>query len=300
MELKSIDLNLLVVLDHLLRERRVSRAAQALGLSQPAVSNALARLRRLLGDTLLVPTSRGMVPTPRAEALAQPIAEALALLDCALNDKPVFDPATSTRAFTLGMTDIGEIYFLPTLLKTLERRAPQVTVSTVRNAAVNLRDEMADGHVDLALGLLPTLKAGFLQRRLFRQRYVCLCRKGHALTRGKPSLDDFEAMDHVVVESAGTGHGRIDRLLERGKVARRVRLRVPHFVAMGHILASSDLVATVPERFAQCVVEPFGLVALPHPVRLPDAAISQFWHARVHHDPANQWLRRLLVELFGD
>lgn len=300
MELKSLDLNLLVVFDQLLRERRVSRTAEALGLSQPAVSNALARLRRLLGDELFLPTPRGMLPTPRAEALAQPVAEALALLHGALNERSAFDAATSTRSFTIAMTDIGEIYFLPILLEELAKHAPGVTLSTVRNTAVNLRDEMAAGHVALALGLLPQLKAGFLQRRLFRQRYVCLCRRGHPLTKRKVTLKDFSEAGHVVVDAPGTGHGKVDELLEKAKVPRKVRLRVPHYVAVGHILANSDLLATVPERFAQAVTAPFGLVSIEHPAKLPEIAINLFWHARYHRDPANQWLRGLMFDLFAD
>ena len=148
------------------------------------------------------------------------------------------------------MTDIGEIWFLPTLMDALAREAPQVTISTVRNTAVNLRDAMEAGQVDLALGLLPQLKAGFFQRPLFSQRYVCLMRRDHALSRAPLTLDAFSAAEHVVVMSAGTGHGRVDALLDRQGIARRIRLRLPHFVAVGHILAASDMIATVPARFA--------------------------------------------------
>ena len=188
MELKDVDLNLLVVFNQLLIERRVSRVADTLGVSQPAVSNALARLRKLLGDELFTPTPKGMEPTPFAEQMVEPVAYALGMIHGAINQRASFDPATSQRAFKVGMTDIGEIYFLPRLMDELLRLAPGVSVSTVRNHAVNLKDEMEAGHVDLALGLLPMLQSGFYQRRLFRQRYVCLFRKGHALDkRGSPS-----------------------------------------------------------------------------------------------------------------
>ena len=170
MNLRDIDLNLLVVFNQLLVERRVSKVAEKLGLTQPAVSNALARLRKLLGDELFLRTPRGMQPTPFADELAEPVAYALGMIHGALNQRSSFEPATSQRSFTIGMTDIGEIYFLPKLMDELARLAPGVSVSTVRNAAVNLKDEMEAGHVDLALGLLPQLKGGFFQRRLFRQR----------------------------------------------------------------------------------------------------------------------------------
>lgn len=297
MDLREIDLNLLVVFRQLMLERHVSRAADTLGLSQPAVSNALARLRKLFGDELFRRTTRGMEPTPFAESLAAPIAEALALVHRAVNQRTAFDPATSTRAFTIGMTDIGEIYFLPRLMAMLSREAPSLSISTVRNTAVNLRDAMEAGQVDLAVGLLPQLKAGFFQRRLFSQRYVCLMRRDHVLGRAPLTLDAFSAAEHVVVMSAGTGHGRVDALLDRQGIARRIRLRVPHFVAVGHILSSSDMIATVPTRFAEKVAEPFGLIALEHPATLPEIAINLFWHARQHQDPANLWLRERLLAL---
>lgn len=299
MDLRDIDLNLLVVFRQLMADRRVSRAAEALGLSQPAVSNALARLRRLFGDELFRRTASGMTPTPFAESLAAPVASALALLHQAVNQSSGFDPATSTRAFTLGMTDIGEIYFLPSLMEALAREAPNVAISTVRNAALNLGDAMENGAVDLAIGLLPQLGNGCFQRPLFRQNYVCLMRRDHPLASAPLTLAAFAAAEHVVVMSAGTGHGRVDALLARQKITRRVRLTVPHFVAVGHILARSDLIATVPARFAATVAEPFRLVVQPHPATLPTIEINLFWHARQHQDPANRWLRERLLALHG-
>jgi DNA-binding transcriptional LysR family regulator len=300
MELKDIDLNLLVVFNQLLVERRVSKVAENLGLSQPAVSNALARLRKLTDDTLFLRTTRGMEPTPYAQQLAEPFAYALGVIHSAVNQKTSFDPATAKRAFTVGMTDIGEIYFLPTLMEELAKVAPGVTMSTVRNANVNLKDEMEAGRINLAIGLLPQLKAGFFQRRLFKQRYVCMFRKGHRLDKRKVSLEEFSSADHVVVVSEGTGHGKVDELLERSGVLRNVRLTVPHFVAVGHILHHSDMVATVPERLAQALVKPFELAYASHPAKLPEIAINMFWHAKFHKDPANEWLRGLVFRMHSD
>ena len=300
MNLKDVDLNLLVVFNQLLIERRVSKVAENLGLSQPAVSNALARLRKLTGDTLFLRTTKGMEPTPFAEQLAEPIAYALGLIHSAVNLRTSFDPATSKRSFTVGMTDIGEIYFLPRVMDELAGLAPGVTLSTVRNTSVNLRDDMEAGHIDLAIGLLPQLKAGFFQRRLFRQRYVCMFRKGHALDKRKVSLGEFSSAKHVVVVSEGTGHGKVDELLERSGIARNVLLTVPHFVAVGHILQNSDMVATVPERLAQALVGPFALTYVKHPAALPEIAINMFWHAKYHKDPANEWLRSLVFRTHAD
>ena len=300
MDLRDIDLNQLVLFHQLMVERRVSKVADNLGLTQPAVSNALAKLRRLFGDELFVRTPAGMVPTPFAEQLAEPVGYALAMIQSGLNQQRRFDPVTAKRSLTIGMTDIGEIVFLPGLVERLSREAPGVTLSTVRNTAVNLRDDMEAGKVDLAIGLLPQLKAGFFQRRLFRQRYVCLFRRGLHPGKKKLTLSDFRTAEHLVVVSAGTGHGKVDELLRRSGIDRVVRLTVPHFVGVGHILQGTDLVATVPERLAQRLAEPFGLTYLPHPVKLPEIGINVFWHAKVHRSPENQWLRKVVFDLFAD
>lgn len=300
MELKDVDLNLLLVFNQLLAERRVSKVAEALGMTQPGVSNALKRMRVLLGDELFVRTARGMEPTPYALRLAEPIGYALSTIYDSLNEVAHFDPATSKRKFTLGMTDIGEVYFLPRLMEVLRRQAPGVTVSTVRNTAVNLQDEMEAGHVDLAMGLLPQLKTGYFQRRLFRQRYVCMFRKGHPLDKASISIDEFRDADHVTVVSAGTGHAIADVAIERHGIRRNIGLTVPHFVAVGHILSNSTMIATVPERYAMACVEPFGLRYVPHPLELPEININVFWHAKFNKDPANKWLRSLIFDNFAD
>jgi len=300
MELRKIDLNLLVIFNQLLVDRRVSTVADRLDLTQPAVSNALKRLRLLLQDELFLRTSRGMEPTPYALQLAEPVAYALGTLHSALNQRTSFDPLASTRTFTLAVTDIGEIYFMPILMNALADQAPNIRISTVRNTASSLKEDMEAGTVDLAIGLLPSLQAGFFQRRLFRQRYVCMYRKEHPLAQKPITLEDFCDAEHVCVIAANTGHGEVDVLLERAGIKRRMRLIVPHFIAVGHILQTTNLIATVPERFAACCEGPFNLVTSPHPANLPEIAINLFWHAKYHRDPANCWLRQLVFDLFSD
>jgi DNA-binding transcriptional LysR family regulator len=300
MELKDVNLNLLVVFNQLLQERRVSAAARSLDLSQPAVSNALKRMRRMLGDELFVRTARGMEPTPFAEQVAEPIAYALGTIHSTLNRRDSFDPLTSTRSFTIAMTDIGEVYFLPVLMKNLARVAPGVPLNTVRNTAIRLKDQMEAGKVDLAIGLIPDLKAGFFQRRLFRQRYVCLFRKGHPLDKPRISIADFAAAEHVVIVSEGTGHGKIDELIEDAGIQRAIKLRVPHFVAVADILQTTDLVATVTEKFAKRSATSFGLRYATHPVKLPEISINLFWHAKCHREPGNQWLRTPVFDTFAE
>jgi len=298
----ALDLNLLLLFQRLHETRSVSRAAESLGLTQPAASNALARLRRALGDPLFVPTPAGMLPTPHAQQLAGPVGEALAMLQGALAPRQRFAPAATAREFRIGMSDIGEIYFLPRLMERLAAEAPGVTLSTVRDTAVDLKPALVQGQIDLAIGLLPQLRGGFHQRELFAQRYVCLLRRGHPLLqpRRRLTLEAFVAAEHLGVVAAGTGHFKVDEMLERSGIRRNVRLTVPHFVAIGHILAVTDLIATVPERLAQRLAEPFGLAVAEHPVRLPQAPIKVFWHARMHHDAANGWLRQLIASTFAE
>lgn len=299
MELTDVDLNQLVLFQQLMMERRVSRVAENLGLTQPAVSNTLAKLRRQFGDELFVRTPSGMMPTPFAEGLAEPIGYALGMIHSGLNQRSHFEPGKAKRAVTIGMTDIGEIVFLPELLERLRLEAPGITLNTVRTTTTTLREDMESGRVDLAIGLLPDLKAGFFQRRLFRQRYVCLFRKGHPLDRKRLTLSDFKQAEHLVIVSAGTGHGKVDELIRRAGVDRTVRLTVPHFVSLGHILHRSDMVATVTERLADSLAGPFALTHRPHPVALPDVGINLFWHAKMHRSPVHQWLRGVIFELFG-
>jgi DNA-binding transcriptional LysR family regulator len=300
MKLADIDLNLLVVFHQLLRERRVSQVGETLGMSQPAVSNALRRLRDLLGDELFLRTPRGMAPTPYALQLAQPVAHALDTLQGALNVRASFEAARSERCFTLAMTDVGETYFLPVLMGALAHAAPGVTLRCVSVAEATLRDDMASGRVDLALGMLPRLQAGFFQQVLFRQRYVALMRDGHPLAaRQHIGAAAYRQAAHVRVIATGTGHGQVDEALERLDVDRTIQLTVPHYTALGHVLDSTDLIATVPERFAQRVTAPFGLTARPLSIKLPASTIAQVWHGHLHRDPGHQWLRGLVARHFG-
>ncbi len=301
MDLSRIDLNLWVVFHHLLLHKRVSGVARMLGMSQPAVSSALRRLRESLGDELFLRTQAGMEPTAYALQLAEPVALALDGLQQALQVRADFDPARSTRGFTVAMNDVGEMYFLPVLIDALRQSAPGVTLQVVSVAQTSLKDDMAAGRIDLALGLLPQLQAGFFQQILFQQRYVCLMRKSHPLAAGsRLGLANFSRAEHVRVVAAGTGHGLVDLALDRKRLRRQFRLTVPHYVALGDVLKHADLIATVPERFADRVLAPYGLVKRELPIAVAPSSIHQFWHARLHRDPGHRWLRQCVSELFGD
>lgn len=302
MELKDVDLNLLVVFKELLVEGSVSRVATKLGLSQPAVSNTLNRLRKLVGDDLFVRTSKGMEPTPHALQLAGPIAEALGAIHKTLNESTVFNPASSKRRFSIGMTDIGEINFLPRLMETLEKQAPGVSVSTLRPLQNDVAQAMESGHVDMWVGTLSSLSAGFYQRQLFTQPYVCLYRKGGALDKGQISCEDYSAAEHVVVIPPGSAHAFVNDAIESSGIKRNIRLSLPHWTAVGHILGSSNerLIATVPITYAKLCEAHFELAYAPHPLKLPKYAVSLFWHGKFHREPGHKWLRNLMFTLFAD
>ncbi|RUR31415.1 LysR family transcriptional regulator [Vreelandella nanhaiensis] len=299
-KLANIDLNLLVVFDLLYQERNTQRVALRLGITQPAVSHALKRLRHLLNDELFERTSQGLQPTPRASQLHPGIADALARMSNTLNLGDVFNPALSERTFNLTMTDIGEIVFLPRLLQHLSHVAPGVSLSTVRSHSHGLKYEMEEGQIDLAVGLIPQLGAGFYQQRLFAQRYVCLMRHDHPLATGDFSLETFRSAHHAVVVAQGTGHGVVEEQLVRAGVNRPVRLTLPNFAAVPYIVSSSDLVVTVTDKLAEATCERFELTVREHPFAFPEIPINLFWHRRFHQDPGNRWLRGLMFSMFSE
>jgi DNA-binding transcriptional LysR family regulator len=193
------------------------------------------------------------------------------------------------------------MYFLPRLVEAFRKLAPLVTLRVERATDANLREEMQAGRIDLAIGLLPHLQTGFFQQGLFRQRYVCLMKRSHALAKQKQwNANTFYAAEHVQVVAAGTGHGKIENQLVQGDRQRKCRLVVPHYVALGDVLMRSNLIATVPERFADCIAKPYGLIKKDLPIPVEPSAIHQFWHQRLHRDAGHQWLRAQVNHLFAD
>jgi len=299
-EPNSIDLNLLLVFQEVYRARQISAAARRLGLSQSAVSNALARLRRSFGDALFVRTAAGMQPTPFAEGLAEPIGAALAQVELALNQRAGFDPATSERSFTVAMSDVGEVYFMPALIERCRSLAPRVRLRSVRAGSIDLKQEMESGRVDLAIGAFDDVSDAVYARLLFGQPYVSMVRAGHPLASGELTLARFVAAEHLLVDAAGSPYDRINALLEKAGVKQSARFRVPHFTAVPYIVSAADLVVTVPQKLAEQAAAPFGLVSMTPPLALPTLQTRVFWHRRYHQDPGNGWLRTLVAEAFAD
>lgn len=298
LEPKDIDLNLLVVFQEVFQDRQISSVARKLGLSQPAVSNALARLRRSFGDELFVRTAAGMQPTALADQLAEPVALALTHITQALNRQESFDPANSRRHFTIAMTDVGEVYFMPLLAQHLHSLAPQIQLSTVRATDIDLKTEMESGRIDLAVGAFDNLSYAWYQRRLFKQNYVCILRRQHPLADQKFGLKEFLSAQHLIVASQENPYARVNQSLEKAGITASAHLRVPHFVAVPYIVSSNDLLATVPQKLAERSAAPFGLEYFKPPIRLPSLQTNMFWHRRYNQDAGNQWLRGFISERF--
>ena len=297
MNVRDIDLNLLRVFDAVLQERSVTAAAGRLGLTQPAVSNALARLRTLLGDALFVRTPVGMEATPFARGVAEPVRQALVLLDSALAHGPGFEPASATRAFRFYMSDLGQIEFLPPLIERVQRAAAGVRLEAVALDVEDIAGALGTGALDLAIGFLPGLGPPVRRRALFRDPYMCLMRADHpikTLTKRK-----FLDASHALVTYRG-GHRVVEEALERAGLARRISLRLPHFTVVPMVLERTDLICTLPARVARVFEQRGRLKSLPPPVPIPVADVAVHWHERFDADQGNRWLREQLIELFGD
>ncbi|WP_371765731.1 LysR family transcriptional regulator [Massilia sp.] len=299
-EPSSIDLNLLSVFQEVYRERQISAAARRLGLTQSAVSNALARLRRTFGDELFVRTAYGMQPTPLAQQMAEPIGAAMVQVALALSQRSRFDPATSARRFTLAMTDVGEVYFMPVLIERCRTVAPNVEIASLRANGLTLKDDMETGRVDLAIGAFEDVSEALYHRALFRQPFVSMFRKDHPLAKGKVDLERFVAAPHLIVDAAQSPYDRINGLLEKAGVTAGARFRVPHFTAVPYIVSTSELVVTVPQKLAESAASPFGLKWIEPPLALPALQTNVFWHRRFNHDPGIQWLRGLIADVFAE
>ncbi|MGE5088205.1 MAG: LysR family transcriptional regulator [Candidatus Levyibacteriota bacterium] len=293
------DPKLLLLFEAMYRTRSVTRAAEALGQEQPTVSIWLAKLRRQFDDPLFVRTSAGMQPTPRAEAMVEPVQQALARLRAIGERAPGFEPSTTGRRFRLAMTDASHITMLPRLLAELRRTAPRASLDIGYIGSATPRD-LESGAVDLALGFLPDLGSGFHQQTLFMQDFVCLVSASHPRVRRTLTLRQFEEEAHVGLSLEGTGHAIVERMVERSQLRRGESLRLPGFLGLAAVVSTTDLVATVPRQIGETLVRNESLRLFECPIRIPRYAVKQHWHARFHHDPGHRWLRGRCAGLFSE
>jgi len=288
MNLAGIDTNLVVALDALLKERNVTRAAKRLGLGQSATSHALARLRRLFGDALLVKAGRGLVLSERAAALVEPCSRAVAELDRLFSEPAVFDPRAARRTFRILATDNLEVYVLPRLSAILAKEAPFVDLR-FHQLNADWATALVRGEFELKLGRSYKLSSGLRSEELFRDRLVCVARRGHPMGR-RLSLRQYAALSHIVVTPGGPDPAFVDEALAGAGLERRVAIAVPHFLPALFAVSVSDSVLTVPSRLL-AAVPALRLRSVPLPIRVAEYALSQVWSERHDADEGHRWLR---------
>ena len=308
MDTPKIDLNLMQVFDALMHESNLTRAGFRLGLSQPTMSHALAKLRKLTGNQLFVRVPSGMEPTDFALRIAPSVTEGLKLLIGAVEGDGPFNPSRCDRTFQILMSDIGELVYLPRLLNRLAQVAPNLDLRVIQLPREAYQDALARGEADLAIGFLPALKTGVYQQRLFTDNHICLVRADHPSIKKSLSLSQFCNQSHVVIEPPGSrlsGHSvqtsttsLLERHLSTLGITRRVLLRVPHFTVVPAIVQQTDLITTLPSYVLSYTRNLPNLKTFKLPFAVPSYEIKQFWHERNHKDPANRWLRAVVSELF--
>ena len=299
MDFHGVDLNLLAAFDALVEERNVTRAAARVGVSQPAMSAALSRLRTLFEDPLFLRSAEGLLPTPRARDLAGPVSDALRQLEAVVVKKPGFDPATVSMDFTLGLSDYPAFVLLPALLGALEKKAPGVSLRvrsfSSRDSAVDLLDA---GLIDAAIGVPPThAEARILTRTILRDEFVTIVRRDHPGARRGMGMKTFLSLQHVLVSPEGDRHGLVDEALAQLGKRRTLALTLPQMFAAPAVVAQTQMTATVMKRVALQSPARRMLVLFPPPVALPQVNFDLIWHRRGDTHAAQMWLRALIESL---
>ncbi len=291
----NIDLNLLKALDALLETGSVTKAAELSNLSQPAMSRALNRLQHVVSDPLLVRSGRGMVLTPRGEALRTPVRDALAQVSIVFKPQ-VFDPSRAQDRFRIMAPDYVAQMIMPKVLGQVFKLAPRIQIEMENLSATGI-SELCEGEMSLGFGVVDDGPALYnvAAQALFDDRQVCLMRKGHPLLENGITLENYAASSHALLSITGRGGGRIDDILKERGLTRRIALRLTQFMTISAVIAPTDLIITVPELLAnQVMTDALQMTRLPKELQPPSFTVSQIWHERYTQDPAHQWLRRLI------
>jgi DNA-binding transcriptional LysR family regulator len=295
MDIRAVDLNLLKAFDALISERAVTRAAGRIGLSQPAMSHALSRLRGLFADDLFVRTPTGMEPTARAREIAPLVSGAIEQIEAALNLGAGFDPAKSTGIFTAGMAEYAEVALVGRLAAAFAEQAPRATLRLLPLDGAAAAERLERGAIDVAVAHLRGLPTAIESQTLLRDPFVVVVRRDHPLAAEPLSIEAYAAQSHILVSPRGDTSGAIDRILVDFGLRRRISLLVATYLALPAALAASDLVATVPSRTAAQIAATAAVAILPLPIDL-EATVSMAWHRRAASEPAQAWFRSLLID----
>jgi DNA-binding transcriptional LysR family regulator len=292
------DLNLLRVFLAIWDLRSLTAAGDRLGLTQPAVSHALRRLRTLFEDPLFSRTPSGMVPTDAALRLYPPLAQAFAIINEAVQQLAKFEPSSARRVFRVSMSDMSEFYFLPPLLAQLDREARGIRIEVANVPVESVSAAMRAGEIDLALGYVPGLDAGCVSQTLFVDEHVCVVRAGHPLKKTKPSREDLSALRYVYASTNATGHRMVEQWLDELNLKREVVLRLPHFVVAPEIVMNTDLAVIFPKSIAKRFNRGKAFRILPLPFSLPPIEIQVHSHTQFAADPGITWLRETIHTMF--
>ena len=299
MHAPSLDLNLLLVFDALLREGSVTKAADALGLTQSATSHALNRLRQYFDDPLFVKVGTRMEPTNKAASLRPAVVDVVTNVRRNILPGAVFDPAAATRTFTVCMTDMGELVFLPALLERFKREAPQCTLRTLQVPVEQIENLLATGEADLALGSIRAAPKGLYQQRLFLHEFRTIASVRNSKVGTEMTRELFESLPHVVVSLTGRTTESYDVALESQGVRRNISVITPHFLMVPLLMdRHPDLLATVPQALADVYTQLQVVRSFEPPVAIAPFPLNQHWHPRFHHDPAIIWLRERVKKTF--
>lgn len=299
MDIKSVDLNLLPVLDALLRHRSVTLAARELDMSQSAVSTALGRLRDTLGDQLFVRTGRGMLPTPRASQLTEPVTAILDKLRDEVLSASGFVAADSERTFTLGLSDVGSYVLWPRIVSAVAQQAPSVRLRMRVVTQPLIASALESAEIDVALGAYPDLPDTLYQRRLFERKYVAMVRIGHPLAGKRLSVQAFARCPQAVVRLASGIQDRIDETLAQQGLTRERVLEMPSYLMLPPLLDAGDHLAVIPGQLADAFARHGQFKLLKLPFDLPASVIRMHWHKRFHEDAGNVWLRGVISSNFA-
>jgi DNA-binding transcriptional LysR family regulator len=291
--LSAIDLNLLLVLRALLRERHVTRAAARVGLSQSATSHALSRLREMYKDPLLVRSGRSLVLTPRALRVLPALERGFIDLQSAVSAEPDFEPSLARRSFSIGMSDYLQALIMGPLLRQLATRAPGVDLTVV--VFPNASELVESGALDLALTISSQVPQGSSSVPLFEEDFVCMVRRDHPQIKKQLSLAKYLAQRHLVIAPSGTPGSMVDSALAQRGLERRIALRVTNFLIAPVVVCETDFVNTMPTRLARQLAKTYPLRLVPLPFLLPKFEYCMFWHPRLDQDPAQRWLREFLL-----
>jgi DNA-binding transcriptional LysR family regulator len=294
-----MDLNLLVVFDAVMQDRSVTRAGQRLGLSQPAMSHALTRLRHMLKDELFVRSPRGMVPTPRAEQLAVPVRAALDGFQQALEPAD-FEPSTAAQTFRVAVDNYAAVVLVGSIAARVIKIAPHVMIDFRPSGTLDIPDRLDRSDIDLAIGSYPEPAERFSRQLLLKDEFVALLRKNHPATSTRDlSIETFAALPHLEISSALVATDFIDKVLQRRKLKRRIALRAP-FLSAVRILAASEMVAVFPKRVAEELVRYRPLAIRPLWQSSPTIETAMIWARRLDNQPAHRWLRNTVATVAGD